>query len=157
MKTLLTTLATTTLISSLSMAATTSVQKLECSGDISHSQIGNIKTIQVTAEALLGDWLKNVTVNVQTDEYDGSHFVTGRRAQMDSDEKYKPRKYLNHLRYNLRELTNVQDFSEFLPGDICEIQLMIPQDASKLQSFSAPVVINCDQSGGSVALDCKLN
>lgn len=136
--------------------AATGTPKLECSADISHAEIGNLTTIQLTAEALIGDWMKNVTVTVQTDEYNGPQIATGRRAQLDSDAKYKPRKYLNHLRYNLSALTNVQDFSEFLPGDTCEMLLMLPQNASELQNFSAPVVIHCDQSGGSVNLDCKL-
>lgn len=88
-----------------------------------------------------------------TAKYDDETEV-GRGKYLEADEKYTPRKYKNHKRFQLNNLTNTKEFDSFTPYDQCNIKLMIPQSARKGGNFEAPTVVNCDQSGGSMTLDC---
>ncbi len=86
---------------------------------------------------------------------DGETTWTGRAELLMTDENYKPRKYKNHMRFDLSKLVNEKTFGSFHPSDQCRITVMFPNEAGNRQlEFEAPVVINCDQSGGSQTLDC---
>lgn len=100
--------------------------------------------------------MKHVTVTTVDENYKGEDVTTvGRTAQLESDRDYKPRKYKNHIRYQLRQLTDTSDFSRFYPGDQCAMELIVPEKADKLATFKAPLIIHCDQSGGTTTLLCE--
>lgn len=101
--------------------------------------------------------MNDITVTATFEDYDGVvKSETGRRNFIQNDRKYSPRKYKDTLRFNFNDLTNVETFGDFSPSDSCSINFMLPKDAEKLGTFKAFAVVNCDQSGGSQTLKCKL-
>lgn len=111
--------------------------------------------LNVKANLILEDWMKEVVVTAVTkDHNDKDVKMVGRRLQWDSDLNYKPRKYKNHVRYQMNKLVDVEDFSDFTP-DGCDLNMMVPRNATDLGTFDAPVVTNCEQSGGTMILECK--
>lgn len=132
---------------------------LTCTGNLNSQKYppGSISKIEVKGE-LIGDLIKNAMAQVTFIEYTGETVVsTGRASELDSDANYKPRKYLNHIRFDLGKLTDAKDFSQFWPSDTCQIELLIPKNAIyNTSSFKAPTQIHCDQSGGVTTLNCSL-
>lgn len=143
----------------LSLAASTSMaRELTCRGEVDQNEYiaGGILSIELKAENLLADWMKEPVATVVVENYRGVETVVGRRNELVKDKDYKPRKYLNHNRYSLRKLIDIAKFSDFEPGDLCFVDVMIPNGAHHLNSFQAPVTISCDQSGGKAVLNCEL-
>lgn len=168
MKAILSTLAMTTLAASFSMAASSSSMaaslvphKLECAGQITNndqSSIGNLSSIALTATVQSAYGLKDVTATIKSTDYNDKEEVTvARRNSLTKDANYKPTKYKGSARYNLDKLITTTDFADLSPGDECQILLMLPEvTPAKGTSFAAPVVIHCDQSGGSVTIQCSI-
>lgn len=96
--------------------------------------------------------LRDVVMTAVSD-YD-SDVVTGRRAYVSGEVSPRARKYTNHYNFDMKNLIDTKDFGNFLPMDSCSIHVKIPNDAAYKKSFEAPVVTNCDQSGGSQTMDC---
>lgn len=114
------------------------------------------ESVEIKAELILGDWIKNVTVTAVDYDYANQlRTQVGRAAQWESDRTYKPRKYKDHVRYNTTQLTDTADFSKYYPGDMCEIQVMVPENYPRPGKFKAPMLFHCDQSGGKAELDCE--
>ncbi len=80
--------------------------------------------------------------------------IEGKAKYLTAEKNYNPRKYKDHVKFNLSHLVDTKDFGRFYPSDQCVVNVMIPRNAITLGSFSAPTVINCDQSGGSQTLEC---
>lgn len=146
------------LLSSLSFA---DVKTIKCEGDLNQYikmyryTPGGITKIQLEGE-LIGDWIKNAIAKVSYADYNVKNVVeVGRSAQFESDEKYKPRKYFDYIRFDLSNLVEVKNYGRFAPGDQCQIQVMIPKNAMTRSNFSAPTQVHCDQSGGVTTLTCK--
>jgi hypothetical protein len=136
-------------------ASFASVPVLSCQGRWPDAPNG-VTAMEFTG-AFVGDWIKDAIISVHSVDYKNENLVeTGRAAQLDSDDKYQPRKYAGHLRFDLSRLTDVKDFSQFAPMDQCQIQIMIPENAAALGSFTAPVLLHCDQTGGAMNLQCQL-
>jgi hypothetical protein len=77
----------------------------------------------------------------------------GRIDYLEMDLKYKGTKYKDFYRFNLTQMTDVQTFGRFLPGD-CDIKVMIPKTAGTTANFDAPVQYSCEQSGGVLTMKC---
>ena len=86
-------------------------------------------------------------------EFDGETAV-GRRQYVSGRVSKLARKYTNHYNFEMDKLVDANDFGDFLPMDSCSIKVKIPNDAVYKKTFEAPVVTNCDQSGGSQTMDC---
>jgi len=102
---------------------------------------------------------------IATVREDGSDETeVGRRSYLDTDENYKPTKYKDHSRFDLSKLVNPKDFSDFNPSDSCTLQMLVPnavfakapKKGTKAVPFDAPVVVSCDQGGGSLTLACEV-
>lgn len=89
-----------------------------------------------------------------TDDDRNGEVTVGRKDHLQADAGYKPRKYKGTVRFDLSNLVDTKTFGAFLPSDSCSLKLMIPVDAIEQGSFKAPLVINCDQSGGSKTMSC---
>ncbi|MBC7372178.1 MAG: hypothetical protein H7326_11465 [Bdellovibrionaceae bacterium] len=131
---------------------------LDCSAKLNQDQPPySFEAVQVRGEYVSG-WFKNIVVKVVSTDYNDQKVVqTGRAAELDPDEKYAPRKYANHNRFNLDALTETKNFAKFYPADSCRLELLVPQDVQKAVTDGAPLLIHCDQSGGVVNLKCTLN
>ena len=81
---------------------------------------------------------------------------TGRIDYLSADKSYKPRKYKNHMRFDLSKLTDTKSFGRFLPMDTCTLNFLVPEDGLSKKSFTAPMIINCDQNGGTISLKCDV-
>lgn len=82
---------------------------------------------------------------------------TGRAKEVAPLKNYNPRKYKNHSKFEMHnQLVDTESFGKFWPLDQCALNVMIPNDAFEKVSFQAPVVMNCDQSGGTEVLECEL-
>ena len=142
-----------TCLSAVATAADDKLYSLEC--NLKSDRNVGFEEVSVKAKLILADWMKEVTVRTVTKDHNGKDVVTtGRRLQWSADENYKPIKYKNHVRYQLDHLVDVEDFSDFNP-DCCSMKMMVPKNADQLQSFEAPVITNCEQSGGTMVLSCK--
>lgn len=95
--------------------------------------------------------LRDVTVTLTTN----GAVETGRAQILDADTGYNPRRYRNHLRFDMSKLVDASNFGQYLPGDTCSIKVMIPNTALNVHEFEAPAIVNCDQSGGSVTMNCS--
>lgn len=93
---------------------------------------------------------------VATISDDSDETTTGRIDNINADENYTPRKYKNHSRFNLSKLTDTKTFGRFTPIDYCTLNLLVPNDGLSKSSFIAPVVISCDQNGGTISLKCTV-
>jgi hypothetical protein len=80
---------------------------------------------------------------------------TGRAKYLDGKKNPKARKYKDFYQFKMEGLTDVKDFSKYLPLDSCEINVFIPTAYYRGKSFQAPVVTHCDQGGGSVTMSCE--
>lgn len=142
-----------TCLSAAATAADDKLYSLEC--NLKSDRNVGFDEVSVKAKLILADWMKEVTVRVVTKDHNGQDVATiGRRLQWEADQNYKPRKYKNHVRYQLDKLVDVSDFSDFNP-DGCYMNMLVPRNADQLQSFEAPVITNCEQSGGTMVLACK--
>lgn len=148
------------LVSSISFASN---RYLKCEGKLRNNPStytyapGNIQSIAFEGH-YIGGWIKDARATVVYEDYrDQKVSNMGRAAQLDSDEKYSPRKWQGYMRFDLSNLTDVSDFSKFLPADSCEIFVLVPSNAAKLRQFPAPVQIRCDQSGGTEVINCSFN
>jgi hypothetical protein len=146
-------LITTVVFSSLAANAESDIDvSLNCKS----RKATQFESVEVKASFIFGDWMKAVVVTVvDLDHNDKPITTVGRAQQLNSDRDYKPRKYKNHIRFSLSNLTETKDFGKFYPGDMCSLSLMIPKDVPRPGKFEAPMVVNCDQSGGSMTLDCE--
>lgn len=147
------------LVFSLFLSATSmaGVKSLVCVGAVpARASIGGISEVKVHSVNFQGEWMNDVTAIVRFENYRGTQVLSGRAKTLASDENYNPRVYHNHFRFDLSRLTNTQDFSSFEPGDSCRIALMIPFSSAHSNLFPAAAVIGCDQSGGSITLQCQL-
>jgi len=144
------------LVACLSTAAAADSDRLysvEC--NLKDDRNVGFKELNVKANLILEDWMREVTVRAVTkDHNDDDVVMIGRRFQWEADQKYKPRKYKNSVRYKMNELVDVEDFSDFTP-DGCDLNMIVPKDATELGTFDVPVITNCEQSGGTMILECK--
>jgi hypothetical protein len=153
MKKILLTLTVSLFAASTSMAA----KQLLCRGVVPGGAIiGNIQKIEVKSPNLQSDSIYEISTAVQFEDYKGKNVAVGRRDIAYVDKNYHPRVYTNSLRYDLEQLIDTKTFSNFLPADQCHMSLMLPHGAETMTTFPAPMVINCDQSGGSITLQCKV-
>jgi hypothetical protein len=142
---------------SLLAASTSMAKQLLCRGVVpANAIIGNIQKIEVKAANFYANSMSEVMTAVQFEAYNGKSLAVGRRDNALIDKNYRPRVYTNSLRYDLTQLIDTKDFSNFMPADQCQMSLMVPRGAEATSGFAAPMVINCDQSGGSVTLQCKV-
>ncbi|MGZ3653262.1 MAG: hypothetical protein ACXWSC_18995 [Bdellovibrionota bacterium] len=130
------------------------IVSLDCSG---RSDV--LGKVTLTAKSVFGTekevTMKDVVMSV-TDE--GST-ITGRKASLENDANYKPTKYKKHIRFDMTKLVETNKFGSFLPGDECRVSVMLPQDivTTSKSRVDAPTVVNCDQNGGSMTLDCSVD
>jgi hypothetical protein len=135
---------------------------LSCEAKVKENQmLGGIVTMKLVAGSISTDEktdqvvLKNVTVDVKEE----SDSYSAKASTLTSDLNYKPKKYANHHRVMLTEMTptSKQDNSMngFYPSDLCEIQVLIPDSYKDGEGFKAPTIVHCDQSGGVVTMDCN--
>jgi hypothetical protein len=127
----------------------------DCQGHFgSDVQPFEVRAIRVGGQ-LQGDWIKDAVATVQYEDYDKQvTVVAGRAKELNSDEKYQPSKYLNHDRYNLASLTDIESFGNFLPMNDCQMDFVVPKNARETPRFKAVVIMHCEQSGGSMTLQC---
>ncbi|RYZ71708.1 MAG: hypothetical protein EOP09_04265 [Proteobacteria bacterium] len=139
------------------MAFAESHQVLECAATLDQNRPPySFESIQIRGEYVNG-WFKDFVAQVSYTNYRDEKIVTtGRSAELDRDEKYVPRKYVNHDRYNLENLTETEKFGKFYPADTCNLELLIPKDIRTVVREGAPLLIHCDQSGGAITLKCTL-
>lgn len=81
----------------------------------------------------------------------------GRLAFLKADVKYRPTKYKNSVRFDLSKLVDTKNFGVFAPGDSCFMNAIIPLNAMTRGPFVIPVIVNCDQGGGTLSLDCSIS
>lgn len=151
----------TILVLTLSLLAgsTSMAKQLLCQGSVrSGSLMGGVRMVEVRSSNVQAETLYDIMTTVQFESYKGLQTAVGRRNYISIDEVYNPRVYVNHSRYDLRQLTDVKDFSPFMPADQCRLSLMIPNGVTTAASatFAAPMVVNCDQGGGSMTLQCRV-
>jgi hypothetical protein len=146
-------------ISLKSYASDAPIFSFNCSG----GKTDLIESIEVSADRFINygpgedGKIEMNLYEVKTVTQDTDESATGRRDFISNDQKYKPRKYKGYQRFDLSQLTDVKTFGSFTPVDYCVMSLLIPNDAgSGPTQFKAPMVINCDQRGGSVTLTCTL-
>jgi len=141
----------------LSLASTSMAQSLHCQTKVNpETSYSGLNSIELTAENYLQDWMKNVTATVVFEDIDETKTVVGRRSELEKDANYNPRKYVGHVRYDLSKLVETTKFRSFEPADTCQLLVMIPENATELKRFNAPVTINCDQSGSKTVMKCEI-
>jgi hypothetical protein len=148
------TLMSALLFAPLLAQASTSMAEMDCRRTLNpKTSEDTFQEIHVTGR-LIGDWIKNAKVVVRYKDYNDQWIeVTGRAAQLVKDENYNPRKYVGYQRFDLSRLTETEKFGSFTPEG-CSIYMMIPENASELQNYTAALTIQCDQSGGKATLRC---
>lgn len=113
------------------------------------------KTISISKQNEGAMWGVTATA---TGEFAGEQTTwIGRKDAIDVDAAYKPKKYKNHSRFDLSKLVDTRDFGRYLPSDSCVLNFLVPNDVNSRETVEAPVVINCDQGGGTQTLDCTLS
>jgi hypothetical protein len=136
--------------------AGTPVEELTCSVKIDGDDApGGMSAVELKAE-WLEDWMADVIVTAVTEGLDGNVTETGRAANLDQIDNSRARKYIDFMKFDLGQLTEVTKFGKYLPGDSCRMSLFIPKKIKSHDSFKAPMVINCDQSGGTVTMKCQI-
>ncbi|MCC7402860.1 MAG: hypothetical protein IT288_00545 [Bdellovibrionales bacterium] len=142
-----------------SSASDTPIFSFECRG----GKTDLIESVEVSADRFINygpgedGKIEMNLYDVKAVTQDTDETATGRRDFISNDQKYKPRKYKGHQRFDLSQLTNTKSFGSFTPVDYCVMSLLIPDEAgASLTQFKAPMVINCDQRGGSITLACTL-
>lgn len=98
----------------------------------------------------------DVIATARDSETGEGEIQTGRRDYLDAEPNYKPRKYKNHTKFDLTKLTDTKTFGRYEPLYDCYLDFLVPNDGISKKTFAAPMVISCDQGGGSVTLDCKV-
>lgn len=103
--------------------------------------------------------LSDVVATVKSKGYgSGPTKEVGYGKTLKSNVSYKPRKYKNHWRLELSDLDMVgyqNKVVDFTPLDTCVLELLIPDTFMDGEGFDAPLLLHCDQSGGSTTLDCR--
>ena len=99
--------------------------------------------------------MSRVVVKMKRD-FDGK-WETGRARTIEADKAYRPTTYKNSVRFNMSNLVDTKDFGRYMPNDTCIINVIVPSGALKKSELSIPAVINCDQGGGTITLDCTLS
>ncbi len=97
-------------------------------------------------------------------ENDAQETEVGKKDYLGADENYNPTRYKDHSRFDLSKMTDTKSFGSFHPSDSCRLQVLVPnkvfakapKKGTKKVSFTAPVVIGCDQGGGTIRLDCEV-
>lgn len=145
--------------SAQAFAASESVS-ISCAGDSTESGSESLKyqpmTLTLSASTLYFGKGSEATMHGVVVAYANDEAVEmGRAKYLESDEKYKPRKYKNHVRFDMSKLTETEEFDQYMPGDTCVLNVLVPKNAMSVKSFKAPVIVNCDQSGGTMTLDCE--
>lgn len=148
---------------------TTQVQALTCEGESTDDSPGSIIGFNLEADAGISRKtgqivLNNVTVKVhhtinEAVGSEGYETETGTGKELRSDLNYSPRVHIDAKRIDLSKLKSFHPvtgkaLNVFLPSDTCQLDLIIPQDWTHMESFSAPVMIHCDQSGGRIDVEC---
>lgn len=82
---------------------------------------------------------------------------TGRGRYLEADTNYQPTKYKNSVRFDMSKLVDTKEFDRYLPYDMCRVNVIIPINALNKDTIAIPVVVNCDQGGGTVTMDCALS
>jgi hypothetical protein len=136
----------------------TFAKQLLCRGVVpANANIAGIQKIELKSGDFQKNFMYQVMMAVQYVDYKNSKVVTvGRRETVPVDKNYRPRVYTNFARFDMAQLVDTNEFGNYYPADQCQISFMVPQGAETMASFQAPVVMNCEQSGGSATLQCKV-
>lgn len=151
------------------LLATIQASALTCEGESTDDSPGSIIGINLEADAGISRKtgqivLNNVTVEVhhtinEAVGSEGYETETGTGKELRSDLNYKPRVHDGAKRIDLSQLKSVhpvtgRKLNVFLPSDTCKLELIVPQDWTHTESFTAPVMVHCDQSGGRIDVEC---
>lgn len=135
-------------------------QAKELEGSISCTSLENSSDINVTVEARLVLFVKQNEATmwdpIVTASAGDEAKSTGRAPYLEADEKYVPRKYKKHTRFNFSNLVDTKTFGKFYPMDQCKLSFLMPNNGLSRESFTAPMIINCDQGGGTISLECEV-
>jgi len=96
--------------------------------------------------------ISNITVTVSG----GGAEAQGKARSLRADDDYAPKKYKDHSRFSLSKLTDVKTKKRFVPIDQCAFHWLVPNNGLRKASFYSPMVVNCDQSGGTITLKCDV-
>lgn len=94
---------------------------------------------------------------VTASETKGEETQTGRSQYLSADADYSPRKYKGYSRFDMSKAVDVSNFGIYAPLDQCRLNVLVPNNINQLESAELPVVINCDQTGGTFTLSCTIN
>ncbi|MDZ4661543.1 MAG: hypothetical protein SGJ18_07975 [Pseudomonadota bacterium] len=153
-------LALISIILTLSQISLARAEK-EYRGTLKCESTNNRYELAVSIEAknfqvyLSEDDTESHLINVTMTAIESGDVRIGKKASLSNDKKYKPTKYKNHFRFDMSKLVNTDNFDDYLPFDYCHFSLMIPFSSWQERKFKAPLVFNCDQSGGAITLTCE--
>lgn len=124
------------------------------------SRANSFANVTLTVKSYWGNEAtkEGVMRNVSMTVVEEGQTAEGRNETIDNDTNYKPKKYKDHLRFDMSKLVNTKSFGRFSPIDSCNISVMVPNSliSSNASRVELPVNFTCDQSGGAQTLDCEV-
>lgn len=110
-------------------------------------------TITATVD---GSDLTNISVSVLDSEDDFTKEQANGVGERISEVPYKRAgsKYAaDYYRYELSDLKDAKTGQAYDPGSMCDLELHIPKTIAG--KFSAPLVVHCEQNGGTMHMSCE--
>ena len=130
-----------------------------CAVDLSQrpNTPGSIKDIEVGME-IFWEHIRKILVATKSKDYMGAKVIeVGNSEHLVANPNYKPIKYKDYYQFQLSKLQNHATKKDYFPADSCDMKMLIPKSAMHSKKFQAPVLISCDQSGGTVTMNCELS
>jgi hypothetical protein len=138
------------ILSIIAFAVSTQAGAFECKYDNTNETVG-LSKINISAK-LNGSTLTDIEVFAADTEWSFGTETNGSAQSLAPTAYSRPSKYSNDFyRYDLMNLKNEKG-QQYLPGDECVLELHVPKTLTA--AFIAPLVIHCDQGGGTARLSC---